>query len=121
MSSDDGSEARTKHSAETDDSDHENTMSDNTIPMPDPEKEPEYVGVHSAITHPTCQYTTGETREDVEACGEDATHTVVMFEGKKLRQVAMCDDCGEPEDAADDREWSGDVISKKEIRRRWSR
>lgn len=107
----DQSEARTKHSAETDDSDHEKTMEDNTIPTIDPEKEPEYVGAHSAISNSECQNYYGETRDDVQQCGEPATHTVVMFDGNKLAQVAMCDSCGEPEDTADDREWSGEALS----------
>lgn len=87
------------------------------IPTIDPEKEPEYVGAHSAITHTECQNWQGETRDDVTKCGDKPTHTVVMFDGKKLMQIAMCDDCGEPEDVVDDREWSGDVVRRTEIRK----
>jgi hypothetical protein len=83
---------------------------DDRIPTIAREKEPEHVGVHSAIVSETCQNYYGERQSDVQQCGEPATHTVVMWSGSRLAQVAMCDQCGDPESAPDDREWSGEVV-----------
>lgn len=78
-----------------------------------PELEPEYVGAHSSLVNETCQNFIGEYQEDVEACGNEATHTVVMWSGS-MHQIAMCDDCGEPEDVLlhenDEREWTGELV-----------
>jgi len=80
-------------------------MSD-AIPTVDPKIEPEYVGSHSAVTNDTCQNFTGDTVDSVEQCSNPATHTVVMYDGD-VKEIAMCDDCGEPDDVTDhDREWS---------------
>lgn len=81
------------------------------IPTIDAEVEPEYVGAHSAITNPTCQDWHGDAPEEMERCGAEATHTVVMYSGR-LHEIAMCNDCGEPGDAADDRAWSGTQVAK---------
>lgn len=92
------------------DSEHADSEADTPqrIPEIDPRKEPEYVGAHSEITNPTCQNWVGETRDDVEQCGAEATHTVVMKSGGGLSEIAMCDDCGEPDDLdGHEREWSG--------------
>lgn len=76
----------------------------------EPEKEPEYVGAHSSIIGAKCQHWLGETRADIEQCGDEPTHTIVMWTGTKLAQMASCDDCGEPEDVDDqEREWTGEV------------
>jgi len=80
------------------------------IPTIDPEKEPEYVGVHSAIVNETCQNYIGETVDDIEPCAEPATHTVVMADASGATEIAMCDDCGEPEDVDGGRVWSGEVV-----------
>jgi NAD-dependent SIR2 family protein deacetylase len=79
-------------------------------PTIEPEKEPEYVGAHSALAAEQCQNWIGETTDEVEQCEREATHTVVMFHGK-LSEIAMCDRCGEPEDVDDyEREWTGEVL-----------
>ncbi len=83
----------------------------NETPTIDPEKEPEYVGAYSARVAPDCQNHDGETKDDVEQCGEWSTHTVVMFDGSELYQLAMCDECGEPQDVDyHEREWSGELL-----------
>ena len=71
-------------------------------PIPDaaPEHEPEYVGAYSEPTVEYCCNYVGEYIEDVERCPNDASHTVVMrTPTDDLQEIAMCDDCGEPEDA----------------------
>jgi hypothetical protein len=81
------------------------------IPTIDPEIEPEYVGAHSALHNERCQNWCGETVDDVEQCGDDATHTVVMYNGS-LHEIAMCDDCGEPQDVdSHERKWTGEVTA----------
>jgi len=71
-----------------------------------PEKEPEYVGTHSAVNRAECRNWL-EPHADGD-CGQPATHTVVMYHGD-LTEIPMCDDCGEPEDVeAWDRVWSAD-------------
>ena len=81
----------------------------------DPEKEPEYVGVHSALVAAECQHWVGETTEEIGCCEDEATHTVVMWTGTRLVQIASCDDCGEPDDLdAHDREWTGEVVDAPE-------
>lgn len=80
-----------------------------TVPI---EHEPGYVGAHSSLVDETCQNWIGDHVEDVEACGDPATHTVVMWSGR-LHQIAMCDACGEPEDVlpgTGEREWSGEYV-----------
>lgn len=79
-----------------------------TIPTIAPEKEPEYVGAHSGLPddQEVCGNWTGSTPSEMAACVAEATHTVVMYDGS-LVEIAMCDDCGEPQDVDDhDREWS---------------
>jgi len=79
------------------------------------ETEPEYVGVHSALASETCSNVYDDDPENTgpdefvpAMCDNDATHTVVMFDGD-FHEVAMCDDCGEPEDVDRyDREWAGE-------------
>jgi hypothetical protein len=79
-----------------------------------PEKEPEYVGAHSALADERCQ-NWQDAAPDVERfsptqCDRDATHTVVMADENGIREVAMCDECGEPEDVDyHEREWTGEV------------
>jgi|AntRauTorcE11898_2_1112593.scaffolds.fasta_scaffold74039_2 hypothetical protein len=81
----------------------------------EPEKEPEYVGAHSALADEQCQGwdTVGPFDEPtIRACQHDATHTIVMVTGSGLHEVAMCDDCGEPDDVSGrEREWSGQVLT----------
>lgn len=82
------------------------------IPTVRPEVEPEFVGSHSALVDEECQQWVGETRENVERCGADATHTVVEWSGNKLHQVASCDDCGKPDDVSGrEREWTGEIVN----------
>lgn len=65
----------------------------------EPEYEPEYVGAHSEPTGDECCNWQGEYQEDVEQCGDDATHTVVMRSPNgTLSEIPMCDECGEPQD-----------------------
>ena len=74
-----------------------------TVP---PEKQPEFVGVHSAVDDPHCRNWV-EPHPDGD-CGQPATHTVVRYAGSLL-EIPMCDDCGYPERVADwNREWSAD-------------
>lgn len=84
----------------------ENQTQRTRIETIEPEKEPEYVGAHSGLDADQCENWVGEFEETIDQCGGDATHTVVMYSGK-LHEIAMCDDCGEPDDVADwEREWS---------------
>lgn len=86
----------------------QNTKETKTIA---PEREPEYVGAHSARVNPDCQGWHQNDEGEMEQCGECSTHTVVMFSGDRLHQIAMCDDCGEPEDVDNhEREWTGDLL-----------
>lgn len=89
----------------------ENTTSEpERIPTIDPEVEPEYVGAHSGRVNVQCQEYHGETRDEIERCGNFSTHTIVMESESGVHEIAVCDDCGEPEDVdADDRVWSGVV------------
>lgn len=76
------------------------------IPTIDPEKEPEYVGAHSAVNKEQCTHYVGEFREDITRCENAATHTIVMYDGS-LHEMASCDECGQPEDVTvTGREWS---------------
>lgn len=85
-------------------------MSEREIETIDPEIEPEYVGAHSALSSSLCQNWMGDTPSEMEQCEVPATHTVVMFDGKGLCEIAMCDECGEPQDVDfHEREWSGEV------------
>lgn len=78
-----------------------------TRPDPvDPEVEPECVGFHSAVDAERCENYVGEFVEDIERCGNDATHTCVVYDGNSLNEIAMCDECGDPEAVPDDRRWS---------------
>ena len=75
-----------------------------------PEREPEYVGAHSALTDERCQHYLNVEGFSPKRCDQEATHTVVMADGSGIHEVAMCDECGEPDDAdSHDREWSGEV------------
>jgi len=78
------------------------------IPTFDPEMEPELVGFHSGINADRCQNFRSPTgmREDVEKCGAEATHTMVLYSGR-YHKMSVCDECGDPEQVADDRKWSG--------------
>jgi hypothetical protein len=63
-----------------------------------PEHEPEYVGAHSEPVVDYCCHYIGDAREDVERCGDDATHSIVERTPKgNLVEIAMCDDCGNPD------------------------
>ncbi len=63
--------------------------------------EPEYVGAFSEPVADRCFERKGDFVEELEQCSNDATHTVVMRSPSGvLHEVAMCDECGEPEDAA---------------------
>ena len=74
------------------------------------EMEPEYVGTHSALTDERCQHYPNIEESPPRRCNRDATHTVVMVDRNDIHEVAMCDECGEPDDVdAHDREWSGEV------------
>lgn len=79
-----------------------------TIPI---EIEPETVGAHSGLSNETCQEWE-DAEPDAERfvptqCGNDATHTLVVKTANGLSEVAMCDECGIPDDVdASDREWS---------------
>lgn len=82
-------------------------------PTADPEAEPEYVGAHSAVVADECQEWKDAEPESERfvptKCGAEPTHTIVMKDASGLTELAMCDDCGEPEDvAATDRQWSAD-------------
>ncbi|WP_254768270.1 hypothetical protein [Salinilacihabitans rarus] len=78
----------------------------------EPMLEPEYVGAHSALASAECQHW-DDADPDVERtvptkCGQPATHTIVLLGKYGLREVAMCDIHGEPEDVtAGEREWTG--------------
>ena len=82
-----------------------------------PEREPEYVGAHTALTDSQCQnYLDGNADHPdepfrPERCENDATHTVVMADGDGLHEQAVCDECGEPDDAEChvDHSWSGKI------------
>lgn len=90
------------------------SQADSNIPTIDPQKEPEYVGAFSGLSAEWCQNYIGETRDEIEKCGNEATHTVVMASGSGAHEIAMCDECGEPEDAEvrTEREWTGRVIDQ---------
>lgn len=78
----------------------------------DPKIEPEYVGVHSALTAEHCEMPVGEAPDDVEWCADEATHTKVYYAAGELKEFAVCDRCGEPDELPGyDREWAGDVIT----------
>jgi hypothetical protein len=84
------------------------TTEPDRIPTMPPEMEPECVGAHSGL--PTdrdgCEYWSGATRQTITRCGEQATHTVVMYDGE-LHERPMCDEHGEPDDVTTaKREWS---------------
>lgn len=77
-----------------------------------PEKEPEYVGAHSALTDERCANICAANGPDgafePERCENAATHTVVMADGNGVHEIAMCDGCGERDDVdGEGREWSG--------------
>ena len=86
---------------------------DNRIKTIEPEREPEYVGAHSALVGERCQHWIGETTAEIHQCEAEATHTLVMFSGTKLAQIASCDSCGEPDDVGrHERKWTGEVVGK---------
>lgn len=81
----------------------------------DPEREPEYVGAHSALTDEQCQnYLDGNADAPDEPfaptrCANDATHTIVLADGDGLHEQSLCGDCGEPDDVErHERPWSGE-------------
>jgi hypothetical protein len=75
-----------------------------------PEVEPEYVGAHSALTDGRCQNYLNVENSSPKRCDRDATHTIVMADGSSIHEIAMCDECGEPDDiGSHDRKWSGEV------------
>ena len=75
-----------------------------------PEVEPEYVGAHSALTDERCQHHPNVGGRDPSRCDRIATHTVVMADGSGIHEVAMCDECGEPDDVdSHERRWSGEL------------
>lgn len=75
----------------------------------DPETEPEFVGAYSRTRHDSCRAFV-ETDDGHERCGDDATHTIVLYDGSKLAQLAACDEHGDPRDVeAYDREWSTEL------------
>ena len=66
----------------------------------EPELEPEYVGAYRYPLREGCAGVSGDYVEDLEYCDAEATHTIVMRSvNGHLNEIAMCDDCGEPEDA----------------------
>lgn len=81
----------------------------------DPEHEPEYVGAHSALVSERCSQWVGDTHQEIEKCGSPATHTIIMFSGTKIAQIASCDTHGEPQDVSrGERVWSGELVPKPE-------
>lgn len=81
---------------------------DTEIPLVTPVIEPEFVGAHSAVAEEQCaHYRVVEEGAQPQRCANDASHTVVMFDGEKLHELASCDECGDLDDVADfEREWS---------------
>ena len=76
------------------------------IPTIEPEKEPELVGVHSGLDNDRCQTWYGETTDEISQCEDDATHTIVYYDGD-LHEQAVCDEHGPPDDLPrTEREWS---------------
>ncbi|WP_254810665.1 hypothetical protein [Natronosalvus amylolyticus] len=72
------------------------------------EQEPEFVGVHSGLVNDICQIWDGDSPEDIEQCGDPATHTAIEYTGR-LHQLAVCDDHGNPDALPEsDREWTGE-------------
>lgn len=94
----DGGQPRAEESAET--------QQKTRIETVDPEVEPEYVGYHSDVHADQCENYAGEYVEDIERCENEATHTCVVYDGNSLHEIAMCDECGDPEEVPDDRRWS---------------
>ena len=81
----------------------------------DPHIEPETVGVHSSLVSETCQEWVGEHEEDLEQCNEPATHTMIVWDGKKLISLGRCDEHGLPDEVLpapfdQQREWTGELI-----------
>lgn len=78
----------------------------------DPDVEPEYVGAHSGISADECQHWF-DAEPDSERfvptkCGNDPTHTIIVFDGTKVAEIASCDEHGEPDDLPNtDRIWTG--------------
>lgn len=71
----------------------------NEIPEVEPEHEPEYVGAHSGRARDYCSNWVGDSPREVTRCDEESTHTVVMRSPNgELSEIAMCDECGEPQD-----------------------
>lgn len=70
------------------------------IPEVDPEHEPEYVGAYGTTSEDRCQQWHGEYIGEVEQCDREATHTLVIRNPAtgSLKEIASCDECGEPED-----------------------
>lgn len=100
----------TNHDTQTEtasDSDESSVTTDQKTPVEtlDPEIEPEVVGFHSGADAEQCENYTGEYVEDVERCENEATHTCVYYDGV-LHELAMCDDCGEPDEVEGGRRWS---------------
>lgn len=84
------------------------------IPTVDLEVEPEAVGAFSSIVGPECSAWIGETPDEMERCGADATHSVVLYSGT-LHVLARCDEHGRPDDAAEDRTWSGEHVDELRV------
>lgn len=96
----------------SDDSEEFATDTHREIPTIDPEIEPEFVGSHSALADETCQQWVGESPDEVEQCGAEATHTIVVYHDGKVMEIASCDEHGEPDDVriyGQRREWTGEV------------
>ncbi|AHG00905.1 hypothetical protein HALLA_12025 [Halostagnicola larsenii XH-48] len=94
--------------SESEPADGENSGEGTPIKTIDPELEPELVGYHSAVKSDSCQNFKSDTGMvgDVEKCKNEPTHTMVLYSGK-YHKIAVCDDCGDPGEVADDRKWSG--------------
>lgn len=69
---------------------------------------PEYVGAVSAIERESCS----KWDDDLsDRCRAKATHSVIIYDGRSFESIAVCDECGRPEDVDHelDREWSGEI------------
>jgi len=70
----------------------------------------EYVGALSFIGNEQCGEFPERDDGEIKQCGDDATHSVVLFDGNSLITVSRCNEHGEPDDVdVHDREWSGKV------------
>ncbi|CCQ34285.1 hypothetical protein HLRTI_002169 [Halorhabdus tiamatea SARL4B] len=59
-----------------------------------PDEEPEFVGVFAEPIAESCQHWVW-TDDEVEKCGQDATHTAV-YRTSQTMELAVCEECGVP-------------------------